>query len=149
MKMNQLPYAGPFNDECRASVARAISRCQAAAQANAGGKSIYALKLKTMFTAAATALDSILIALITPGVPTIGVATAASGTSVSVAFTAGSPAGTSYVATSTPGSFTATGASSPLVVSGLDTETAYTFTVHAVNTGGNSAESAASNSVTP
>ena len=58
---------------------------------------------------------------------------------------------TGYTATSTPGSITGscskTGTS--ITVSGLTNGTAYTFTVHATNSIGNSAESTASNSVTP
>lgn len=85
-----------------------------------------------------------------PNAPTIGTATAGDA-SASVAFT---PSGTgatatSFTATSTPGGFTGTGVSSPLTVSGLTNGTSYTFTVHATNATGNSAESAASNSVTP
>ena len=68
-----------------------------------------------------------------PGAPTIGTATVASATSVSVAFTAPSSDGgsaiTGYTATSSPGAITGTGASSPITVSGLTTGTAYTFTV--------------------
>ena len=91
----------------------------------------------------------------TPGAPTIGTAAVASGTSASVAFTAptctGYPAGgiTGYLATSTPGCITGTGASSPITVSGLTTGTPYTFKVKATNATGYGAESAASNSVTP
>ena len=90
----------------------------------------------------------------TPGAPTIGTATQASPTSVSVPFTApacaGSPAViTGYLATSTPGCFTNTGASSPIVVSGLSSGTAYTFKVKATNATGYGPCSAASNSVTP
>jgi hypothetical protein len=44
---------------------------------------------------------------------------------------------------------TTTGASSPIVVTGLTNETAYTFTVIATNANGNSAESPASASLTP
>ena len=82
--------------------------------------------------------------------PTIGTATAAS-TGANVAFTpsgTGAPA-TSYVATSSPGSISATGASSPILVTGLTSGTAYTFTVRGQNPGGTGAASAASNSVTP
>jgi len=87
-----------------------------------------------------------------PGAPTIGTATAGVG-SASVAFTApsntGSSAITSYTATSSPGGFTGTGASSPITVSGLTNGTAYTFTVTATNGAGTSPASAASNSVSP
>ena len=90
-----------------------------------------------------------------PGAPTIGTATQASLTSVSVPFTAPActgrfPAGiSSYTAVSTPGCLTASGASSPLVVTGLTTGTAYTFRVRATGSNGTGPFSAASNSVTP
>jgi hypothetical protein len=87
-----------------------------------------------------------------PGAPTSVVATAGD-SQASVAFVAPSSNGgaaiTGYMATSTPGSHTASGASAPLVVTGLTNGTAYTFTVHATNSVGNSAESSASASVTP
>ena len=96
-----------------------------------------------------------------PGPPTSVVATLGNA-SASVAFTApasnGGLAITSYTATATstspPGSFTATNAVSPIIVTGLTNGTAYTFTVTATNSGTNSASntsvaSAASNSVTP
>jgi hypothetical protein len=85
-----------------------------------------------------------------PNAPTIGAATGGNA-QASVAFTPSVSGGaaTSFTATSTPGGFTATGMTSPLVVTGLANGTPYTFTVHATNAAGNSAESAASNSVTP
>lgn len=88
-----------------------------------------------------------------PGAPTSVVATLGNA-SASVAFTApasnGGLAITSYTATSTPGSFTATNAVSPIIVTGLTNGTPYTFTVTATNSGGlTSVASAASNSVTP
>lgn len=84
-----------------------------------------------------------------PSAPTIGTATPGDG-QASVAFTA--PPGETvdtYTVTSTPGDFTATGPSSPLVVTGLTNDTAYTFTVHATNSGGDSPESASSAPATP
>jgi uncharacterized protein (TIGR02145 family) len=87
-----------------------------------------------------------------PGAPTSVVATAGNA-QASVAFNApasnGGSAITGYTVTSSPGGLTATGASSPLVVSGLTFGTAYTFTVVATNAAGNSVASAASSAVTP
>lgn len=54
-----------------------------------------------------------------------------------------------YTATTSPGGFTATGASSPLTITGLTNGTAYTVTVRARNSQGSSIPSDASNSVTP
>ena len=85
------------------------------------------------------------------GAPTIGTATAGA-LSASVAFTAPAYVGsgiTGYTATSSPGGFTGTGASSPVTVSGLTAGTAYTFTVTATTAAGQGSASAASNSVTP
>jgi hypothetical protein len=84
--------------------------------------------------------------------PTIGTPTAGAA-SVSVAFTApststGGPIQT-YQAISSPGSITATGTSSPINVTGLTNNTAYTFTVAAGNATGYGPYSAASASATP
>ena len=87
-----------------------------------------------------------------PDAPTSPVATVGNA-QASIAFTApganGGSAITGYTVTSNPGSFTATGASSPLVVTGLTNGTAYTFTVVATNAAGNSVASAASAAATP
>ena len=91
-----------------------------------------------------------------PDAPTIGTATTSSATSLTIAFTApanvGGSAITSYTATAKRTSdsvlFTASGASSPITVTGL-TEVPFTATVVAVNSYGPSVSSAASNSVTP
>ncbi len=87
-----------------------------------------------------------------PGAPTIGTATLVTTTSATVAFTApactGIPAGvTGYQAISTPGCLTATGASSPVTVTGLTAGTAYTFNVRALGASGYGAYSGSSNSV--
>lgn len=90
-----------------------------------------------------------------PCAPT-GVTGTAGNAQVSVAFTAPSctgkyPAGVAtYTATSTPGCFTASGASSPLVVTGLTNCTPYTFKVKATGSNGLTGPcSAASGSATP
>jgi|LakMenEpi03Aug12_release.lakeMendotaPanAssembly.Ray.scaffolds.fasta_scaffold45109_3 alpha-tubulin suppressor-like RCC1 family protein len=87
-----------------------------------------------------------------PDAPTSIVATAGT-TQASVTFTApadnGGSAITEYTATSSPGGISASGASSPITVTGLTDGTQYTFTVVATNDRGNSAPSAVSNAVTP
>ena len=89
---------------------------------------------------------------VVPGAPTIGTAVKASAVAVDVAFTPpaanGGSAITGYTAVSTPGNLTASGASSPIRVSGLSDGVDYTFTVVATNAVGNSPKSAASNSIT-
>jgi len=90
-----------------------------------------------------------------PAAPLIGTATdigtgrAFNNGAASVAFTAQGPnAASSYTVTSSPGGYTATGASSPIVVQGLQSETSYTFTVTATNAYGTSAASSASTAIT-
>lgn len=85
-----------------------------------------------------------------PGAPTIGTATLVDISSARVSFTAPSGTGTitGYTVTSSPGSLTGTGISSPISVSGLSENTTYTFTVTATNSGGTSALSGASTSIT-
>ena len=84
--------------------------------------------------------------------PTIGAVTAGNA-QVSVAFTApacvGGGAISSYTAFANCGVYRTTGASSPLVVTGLTNGTAYTFKVIATNAYGPSYPSAASASATP
>jgi alpha-tubulin suppressor-like RCC1 family protein len=86
-----------------------------------------------------------------PNAPTIGTVTAGNA-QVSVAFTAPSNVGgsaiTSYTVVSSGGQ-TASGTSSPIVVTGLTNGVSYTFQVLATNSYGPSAFSATSGSVTP
>ena len=87
-----------------------------------------------------------------PGAPTSVSATAgdtqATVTFVAPTFTGIPPGVTGYLATSTPGSLTATGASSPLTVTGLSNGTAYTIAVQATN-GVQYGPAGTSGSVTP
>ena len=105
----------------------------------------------SLFSSPAT-LAEVNAMFILPDAPTSVIATAGY-IQASVAFTSpvsnGGSTITSYTVTSTPGSFTSTGATSPLVVTGLTAGTAYTFTVVATNAAGNSLTSSASTSVTP
>ena len=90
--------------------------------------------------------------------PTIGTATnVGSGRAFNdgrsdVTFTApsldGGKAVTSYTVTSSPGSYTGSGSSSPISVTGLQSSTSYTFTVTATNGNGASLASSSSNSIT-
>ena len=90
-----------------------------------------------------------------PKAPTIGTATDV-GTNrpynngaATVTFTADPTyAADSFTVTSTPGSYTASGSSSPITVTGLQSDTSYTFTVTATNAYGTSSASSASNSIT-
>ncbi|MFM9967932.1 MAG: beta strand repeat-containing protein [Burkholderiales bacterium] len=87
-----------------------------------------------------------------PAAPT-GVSASASDGKALVSFTAPSSAGgsaiESYTVISSPHGYVATGASSPIQVSGLVNGTAYTFTVTAKNSFGTGTASAASTAVTP
>lgn len=85
--------------------------------------------------------------------PPINIIATAGNANASIAFTVPSNNGGSsifdYTVTSNPDGLTATGASSPLQVTGLTNGTGYTFTVTARNSIGNSPASTSSNQVTP
>lgn len=90
--------------------------------------------------------------LTAPDAPTVGSASFSSATVASISFTApannGNSTITGYTVTSSPGSITGTGSSSPITVSGLTAGTAYTFTVTATNAIGTSSASSATTSIT-
>ena len=102
-------------------------------------------------TAAASAASAGVTATTVPQAPTIGTASSPNSQQASITFTPGATGGAAatYTAISNPGNITASGASSPITVTGLTNGTAYTFTVTATNSNGTSLPSAASNSVTP
>jgi hypothetical protein len=83
-----------------------------------------------------------------PSAPTAVAATPSGATGAQVSFTGstsnGGSAISSYRVTSSPGGITATGATSPMTVTGLTVGTTYTFTVVAINALGTSAASAPS-----
>lgn len=91
-----------------------------------------------------------------PDAPTVGTATAGN-EQISITFTAPSDVGggaiTSYIATARKTSdgttISATGSSSPIIITGLTNDVAYTVTVVAVNSFGPGPSSAASGSATP
>ena len=95
----------------------------------------------------------IIVAKQVPRAPTIGSATLDGSNNASISFTPsvyGQPA-SSYTVQSNPGSYTATGSSSPVSLSGtnLQVDTAYTFRVKSIGAYGESAYSAYTSSVTP
>lgn len=101
---------------------------------------------------AATVTQSFAINAIAADAPVIGSAVAGNGTAT-VSFTAPASSGgvpiMGYTVTSLPGGITASGAGSPITVTGLTNGRAYTFTVVATNAAGASSSSTASNTVTP
>ncbi|NKZ42433.1 Ig-like domain-containing protein [Shewanella algae] len=104
------------------------------------------------YNAAPTVTQSFTVNAVVPGAPT-SVSAVASDASATVSFSApastGGAAISSYTVTSSPGGLTASGAGSPLTVSGLSNGTDYSFTVSASNTAGTGPTSSPSNTVTP
>ncbi len=88
-----------------------------------------------------------------PGAPVVGGARSFAVGAVAVTFTpppvSGASPVLSYDVTASPGGRMASGAASPIVISGLRTDVAYTFTVQARNAAGVGAPSLSTNSVFP
>jgi alpha-tubulin suppressor-like RCC1 family protein len=107
---------------------------------------ILSISGQTVYSTTTTGLGS------APGAPTITNAVGGNG-QVVVSFNAPANDGgstiTSYTVTASPGGATASGASSPITVTGLTNGTGYTFTVTATNSSGTSSASSASSTVTP
>jgi hypothetical protein len=103
-------------------------------------------------TASAPSAPVTPVAGILPGAPT-GVSASAGNAQATVTFTppasSGSSPITSYIVTSSPGGLTATGASSPINITGLTNGTSYTFTVAAISAVGTGPASTPSSAVTP
>ena len=81
----------------------------------------------------------------------VGTARAYNNGAATVSFSSGGDNGspiTSFTVTSSPGGFTASGASSPLTVTGLQSGVSYTFTATATNAVGTSNASSASSAIT-
>jgi hypothetical protein len=116
----------------------------------------YAVQIRAVNSATtpngAGTASSTVTALTTPGAPTAVTATATGTTTASVTFTPPASNGgstiTTYTVTSSPGGVSASGAVSPIIVSGLSASTEYTFTVTATNNLSTSANSLPSAAVT-
>ena len=112
---------------------------------------IRAVNSATPGNSAGTASVSVTAAA-APGAPTAVSATATGETTATVSFTApastGGSAISNYTVTSSPGGVTASGSSSPITVTGLNSGTTYTFTVVANNGAVNSVASAPTSPIT-
>lgn len=117
----------------------------------------YTFKVKALnsvgYGSESAASNSATPATTVPDAPTAVAAAVASSTSATVDGVAPADNGGSaildYTATSSPGGLTSSAGALPRTVTGLTTGVDYTFTLHARNANGDSAESAASNSVRP
>ncbi|MDI5840221.1 putative Ig domain-containing protein, partial [Shewanella xiamenensis] len=104
------------------------------------------------YLAAVQVSRSFSVNAVVPSAPTIGAATAGNAQATvsfsAPAFTGGAVI-TGYTLVSTPGGITASGASSPITITGLTNGTSYSFTVAAINSAGTGSPSTASNAVKP
>lgn len=112
----------------------------------------YAWPVLLMLLTCLLVLSGKALAANAPDAPVNVVATAGNGQAI-VTFAAPASDGgepiTSYTVVASPGGASASASASPIVVTGLSNGTAYSFTMTATNSIGNSPASAASNAVTP
>lgn len=118
------------------------------------------MPIKKLSTGAKTTYSSLLtgnLSFLPTAAPTsvsatdVGTGRAYNNGSATVSFVAPAVTGATdltYTVTSSPGGFTGTGATSPITVTGLQSNTSYTFTVVATTSAGNSSASSASNAIT-
>ena len=101
------------------------------------------------YGSATSSASGALVAATIPQAPTIGTPASSSAGTISVPFTPGATGGATpvYTVVASPGNITATGASSPIAISGLQASSFYTFLVFATNSAGSSALSASSSPV--
>jgi hypothetical protein len=99
--------------------------------------------------AGATAIPDVPDAPVIVSAINVGTSRAYNNGSATISYTAAATGGTpaSYTITSNPGAFTGTGAS-PVTITGLESNTAYTFTARSTNATATSAVSTASSSIT-
>jgi titin len=141
--------SNPDGKTCTTTVALT---CTVTALTNGTAYTFTVTATNSVGTGAASAPSNSVTPATVPGAPTSVVAVRGN-QQATVSWTApasdgGSPI-ISYTATSFPGSFTCTTATTSCTVTGLTNGTSYTFTVRATNDVGQGAASAASNSVTP
>jgi len=135
-----------------AVIADGLGRCQSGLRLEGALSRRRSTLQRLVGFVAALALSLIELSAAIPGAPTAVAAVRGAGEAV-VSFTAplsdGGAAITSYTVTASPSELTATGASSPITITGLTNGTSYTFTVTATNSDGAGSASSASSAITP
>ena len=141
--------ASPGGHTCSTS---GVASCVVTGLANGSAYTFSVYATNSVGNSTASSVSAPVTPATVPDAPT-GVSGIRGDGSVSVNWTApvnvGGDTITGYVVTASPGGVTVSCASAPCAFTGLVNGTAYSFTVHATNSVGNSVESSASNTVTP